>query len=115
MNDIQDQILPLDVVLIERTRYGDLLFIETKSTESLIRCYDLYTNVALKEEFPRYGFRRGDISTIVDHHQKRSAEEDGYSFDVFNATGQTITVVVVEEPKIEPLKENEVLHVRQLE
>ena len=41
--------------------------------------------------------------------------EDGYSLEVFNAVGETISVITVAESQIEPLMSNEVLHVRILE
>jgi len=34
---------------------------------------------------------------------------------IFNAIGETIAVLVVEESKIEPVKKNEILHVRRLD
>lgn len=77
--------------------------------------YELFTRVALREDFPKYRLRRGDLVTIVDRHSGNEGEEDGYSLEVFNAIGQTIAVLVVEESKIEPLKENEVLHIRELD
>lgn len=41
--------------------------------------------------------------------------EDGYSLEVFNAVGETIAVLVVSESQIEPLMNNEVLHIRVLD
>lgn len=38
----------------------------------------------------------------------------GYSLEVFNAVGETLAVVTVRESQIEPLTNNEVLHVRRL-
>jgi hypothetical protein len=35
--------------------------------------------------------------------------------EVFNAVGETIAVVTVRESQIEPLRQNEVLHLRRLE
>lgn len=77
--------------------------------------YELFTRVALREDIPRHRLRRGDVATIVDRHQGSEGEEDGYALEMFNAIGETIAVLVVEESKIEPLMENEVFHVRQLD
>lgn len=77
--------------------------------------YELFTRVALREDIPRHRLRRGDVATIVDRHPGSKGKEDGYSLEVFNAIGETIAVLVVEESEIEPLMENEVLHVRQLD
>jgi hypothetical protein len=46
----------------------------------------------------------------VDAHEAKGKK--GYSLEVFNATGETIAVVVVEEDQIEPLQSDEILHVR---
>lgn len=77
--------------------------------------FELFTRVALKEDFPEHRLRRGDVATIVDRHEGPSGKEDGYSLEVFNAVGETITVLVARESQIEPLVSDEILHVRQLE
>ena len=76
--------------------------------------FDLFTRVALQEDFPQYQLHRNDIATVVDHHPVAEGE-DGYSLEVFNAVGETIAVLVVAESQIEPLRNNEVLHIRVLE
>jgi hypothetical protein len=76
--------------------------------------FELFTRVALREDFPQYKLCRGDVATIVEHHPVRD-DEDGYSLEVFNAVGETIAVIAVAESQIEPLMSNEVLHVRVLE
>jgi Domain of unknown function (DUF4926) len=75
---------------------------------------ELFTRVALREDFPRHQLRRGDVATIVEHHPVKNGE-DGYSLEVFNAVGETIAVLVVSESQIEPLMKNEVLHIRVLD
>ena len=75
--------------------------------------FELFTRVALREDFPRHRLHRGDIATIVEHHPVMSGE-DGYSLEVFNAIGETIAVLVVSESQIEALMSNEVLHIRVL-
>lgn len=77
--------------------------------------YPLFTRVVLREDLPEYLLYKGDVATIVDQHEGEEGEETGYSLEVFNAVGETIAVIVVEESKIEPLKRNEILHVRQLD
>jgi Domain of unknown function (DUF4926) len=75
---------------------------------------ELFTRVALREDFPRYQLRQGDVATIVEHHPV-IAGEDGYSLEVFNAVGETIAVLVVSASQVEPLMKNEVLHIRVLD
>ena len=76
--------------------------------------YPLFTRVSLAKDFPEQGLHRGDLATIVEIHEGAPAQETGYSLEVFNAVGETIAVLVVEESKISPVKRNEILHVRQL-
>jgi len=75
--------------------------------------YALFSRVALKEDLPAEGFCRGDIATVVDQHEDPQGKERGYSLEFFNAVGETIAVVVVRESQIEPLKNNEIFHVRE--
>jgi Domain of unknown function (DUF4926) len=76
--------------------------------------FELFTRVALREDFLRHQLHRGDVATIVEHHPVANGE-DGYSLEVFNAIGETIAVLVVSESQIEPLMKNEVLHIRVLD
>jgi Domain of unknown function (DUF4926) len=76
--------------------------------------FELFTRVALRQDFPRHQLHRGDVATVVDHHPVSNGE-DGYSLEVFNAVGDTIAVLVVAESQIEPLMSNEVLHIRVLD
>ena len=76
--------------------------------------FELFSRVALKEDFPRHKLQKGDIATIVEHHPVKNGE-DGYSIEVFNALGETIAVVVVSESQVERLMNNEVLHIRVLD
>ncbi|MBI2058395.1 MAG: DUF4926 domain-containing protein [Nitrospirae bacterium] len=76
--------------------------------------YELFTRVALREDLPDHGLRRGDVATLVEHHPGRAGQESGYSLEVFNAVGDTVAVVTVRESQVEPLTANELLHVRPL-
>jgi len=77
--------------------------------------YPLFTRVALRENFSEYNLRRGDIATVVEQHEGGKSLETGYSLEVFNAIGETIAVLVAGESQIEPLRENEIFHVRRLD
>jgi hypothetical protein len=76
--------------------------------------FPLYSRVALAVDLPGAGLRRGDVVVIVDHHVARD-EEEGYSIEVFNATGDTIAVATVPENYLEPLRSDEVLCARVLQ
>jgi len=75
---------------------------------------ELFTRVALREDFPHHQLCLGDVITIVDRHPV-SDGEDGCSLEVFNAVGDAIAVLVVSASQIEPLTKNEVLHIRGLD
>ena len=77
--------------------------------------YKLFTRISLAEDLPEYGLHKGDLATIVERHGGKPDQETGYSLEVFNAVGETITVLVLEESKINPVKENEILHVRRFD
>jgi hypothetical protein len=76
--------------------------------------YELFSRVALAEDLPEYKLCQGDVATIVEHHPV-SDGEDGYSLEVFNATGETIAVITVAESQIAPLRSNTILNTRLLE
>jgi len=76
--------------------------------------YELFSRVALATDLPADRLRNGDVATIVEFHPGRPDQEPGYSLEVFNAVGETVAVVTVRESEIEPLKANELLHVRPL-
>lgn len=77
--------------------------------------YHLFSRISLAEDFSEHGLRKGDLATIVDRHEGEPGQETGYSLEVFNALGETITVLVVEESKIFPVHADEILQVRRLE
>ena len=77
--------------------------------------HELFTRVSLTEDFPEYGLHKGDLATIVERHEGQKGQETGYSLEVFNAIGDTIAVLVVEESKIAPVNGNEIFQVRRLE
>ncbi len=74
--------------------------------------YEISARVALGHDFPEHRLRKGDVATVVDQHE---GEDPGYSLEVFNAVGESMAVLTVAESEMEPLRENEILHVRQFE
>jgi len=69
----------------------------------------------LAEDLPEYGLPRGNLATIVERHEADPVPRPGYSLEVFNAVGERIAVLVVEESKVNLVKENEILHVRRFD
>jgi hypothetical protein len=76
--------------------------------------YKLFEEVVLKKDIPEKKLRRGDVATIVEHHHV-SGGEDGYSLEIFNALGDTISVITIAESAIAPIKKDEIFSVRSLE
>lgn len=68
--------------------------------------FELYTDVALTCDLPEHRLRRGDIVKLVDHHVAADSTE-GYSIEVFNAVGDTITVTAVPASALEAHREDE--------
>jgi hypothetical protein len=77
--------------------------------------FEMFSRVALKTDVPENGLRRGDVATIVEHHQGRPGQEPGYSLEVFNAVGESVAVITLRESQIEPLTAKQIPHVRPLE
>ena len=75
--------------------------------------FELYSDMALTRDLPEHRLRRGDIVKLVDHHVAADGTE-GYSIEVFNAVGDTITVTAVPTSALEALREDEVLCARTL-
>ena len=74
----------------------------------------LFTEVALTRDIPEYGLFRDDVAIVVEHLPATTASggEDGYALEVFNAEGESISVVAVPCSAVEPLGSNQVLAAR---
>ncbi len=74
---------------------------------------EIYKEVALTKDIPQQRLRKGDIGTVVEKLSR--GQQTGYAVEFFTAAGETVALVVVDEGNIEPLKHDEILHVRKLE
>jgi hypothetical protein len=76
----------------------------------------LYQRVALAQDLPEHGLRRGDVAVIVEHlpPTPESHGEEGYALEIFNALGETLDVVLVPASAIKLLTEDEILQARSL-
>jgi hypothetical protein len=75
--------------------------------------FELYKDVVLARDVPEPRLKRGDIVKPVEHPVALDGSE-GYSAEVFNALGDTLTVITVPDSALEPLREDEVLCARVL-
>ena len=65
---------------------------------------DLYQRVALRRDVTEHSLRRGDVAVLVDHVPHPAGGEPGVVLEVFNAIGESLSVVAVKESDIEPLR-----------
>ena len=77
---------------------------------------ELYSEVSLCRDFPAHGLRRGDVATLIEFVPGTEATggEEGCLLEVFNAVGESLSVVAVPVSQVEPLRATEVLSVRPL-
>ena len=76
---------------------------------------ELYQRVALTRDLPEHNLCKGDVAVVVEHLPGTLASgEAGYALEVFNAVGETMTVIMVPVSAVKPLTEHEILQVRPL-
>ena len=75
--------------------------------------YELFEDVVLTKDIPDKNLKKWDLATIVEKHTV-SDGEDGYSLEIFNAFGDTISVITVPESYIKRLSQDEIFSVRSL-
>ena len=75
---------------------------------------ELYQEVALTRDLPEYQLRAGDIATLVDFVSHPSGGEEGCLLEVFNAVGESMTVIAVPISTVKVLRPDEILTVRSL-
>ena len=73
---------------------------------------ELFQEVALTQNFPQYQLKSGDIATLLDFVPHPEGKEEGCILEVFNALGESITVVTVPISGITALRSDEILTVR---
>lgn len=76
--------------------------------------FELYKDVALVCDIPEHQLKAGDVATLVDLVPHPENGEEGCVLEVFNAIGESITVVVVPVSAIKALQANEILSIRSL-
>ena len=62
----------------------------------------LYTQIALTEDLPNYGLKKGDTAMVIEHYPMPEGQEDGYSLEGFGTPILGVTVEV-RESQIQPL------------
>jgi hypothetical protein len=75
---------------------------------------ELYQEVALNCDLPEYKLKAGDIAILVDFVSHPNGGEQGCVLEVFNAVGDSLTVIAVPISTVEVLRPDEILTVRSL-
>ena len=75
---------------------------------------DLYDRVALRRDLNEHFLKKGDVAVLIDRVPHSSGGEPGVVLEIFNALGDSISVVAVKESEIETLRADEVLTVRPI-
>lgn len=75
---------------------------------------ELFQSVALTRDLPEHQLRRGDVAVLIDRVPHPTGAEPGCLLEIFNAVGQSISVIAVPLDHIEALREDEILAVRAL-
>ncbi len=74
----------------------------------------LYERVALTRDLEEHGLMKGDVAVLVDYVPHPLGREDGCLLEVFNALGESLSVVAVRSSDVESMQADEVLSVRHL-
>lgn len=75
---------------------------------------ELYQEIALNRDFLEYNLYRGDIATLIDYVPHPLGGEEGAVLEIFNALGESISVVTVPVSSLDALKPSDILSIRRL-
>jgi hypothetical protein len=75
---------------------------------------NLYQEVAITRDVPEEELKAGDVAMLIDYVLHPCGGEEGAILEVFNAVGETISVVTVPASAIAPLRADQVPAVRML-
>jgi len=70
--------------------------------------HELYAEVELLTDVPKFGLERGDIAKIID------TAGEAYVLEAFNVFGDTLGVFILPDNQIRPLNKNMVFKSRDL-
>ena len=74
----------------------------------------LFSRVAITQDLPEAGLRRGDVATLLERVPHPQGGETGVVLEIVDAVGQSLKTVVIAESQIVALHEGDVLSVRSL-
>jgi len=74
----------------------------------------LYQRVALRQNWPEAGLRRGDLATVTEIVPHPADGEDGCVLEIFSALGESLRVATVPLSLVEPLAVDDIPSLRRL-
>ena len=75
--------------------------------------FELYQQVVLSRDLLEYDLKKGDSATIVEIIKLKN--KNGYCLEIFDNDGDTLKVIIVDEPDISNLKPHSIVNYRQLQ
>lgn len=75
---------------------------------------ELFQEIALNCDFPDYNLHQGDMATLIDYVPHPEQGEEGAILEVFNALGETVSVVIVPISSIDALRPDDIPSIRRL-
>lgn len=73
---------------------------------------ELYKEIALTRDIPAENLKKGDVAIVVDYVPHPTGGEEGAILEIFNAIGESVTVVTVPISAIAPLRSDQLPAVR---
>jgi len=74
----------------------------------------LFQRVALRQNWPRAGLRRGDLATVVEFVPHPAGGAEGCVVEIFSALGESLRVATVPLSLVEPLAAKDIPSLRRL-
>jgi hypothetical protein len=74
---------------------------------------ELYQQIVLTHDLPEHHLKQGDVATLIDYVPHPTGKEDGCVLEIFNAIGESITVITTAQHDIEPIQADEIMTIRK--
>ncbi|MDX1961190.1 MAG: DUF4926 domain-containing protein [Leptospiraceae bacterium] len=68
--------------------------------------FELFKDVILKVDVPRYKLKKGDIVTVVEVYPKTIKHNEHYACEIFSILGKSLGVCTLGVDQIESIKED---------
>jgi hypothetical protein len=68
--------------------------------------FELYKDVILKQDVPKYKLKKGDVVTLVEGYERSAKYPEHYAAEIFSPTGKTLGVCTLAVTEIEQMNKN---------